>query len=559
MRRILGRLTAAVLKPFTAIVKRLIRARIGGRRMRGSYKIVRAGRPTRVKPQDHEDLLALREELEYLRLCGQGDSAHALTLLCRSKAFDDVDTADYLRDCLIDARAPQQALALEAMDADHPQLGDELDRDKIAAKARRFHVKVAEQLAAANLDFAESVASQYAQSVGLDLAKLVTDTDGQNMSDSKPTDETTDPAGTAENEVEASISDESTEVGDIVESDAVSDTATDATIDNTADGDSVDEALASVEDDITALNDLVEDAEAIAQQALSDDSEVEAGEAGGNEAVAPIEEKTSDEATADLNDLADALMDEAEQATGEVETDIETSTAAASTDTSDAIDATVTEQQSTATPDTIESNVENVEATAMPDVSQATSEVVTGAATVAAAPSESTSPDSKHVTSATAPTQPQTAAPAAPPPPLDAGHPPVADRSVRSGQRLRPDRLQNAISDMGEFLLDEVAGLWNQARASIEHINHLRTQIEQVHRHIHDAHQQMLQKRDEAADASEQARRMLDQIDNIRQDMVRTRKRVDDCATDAQEAADRAASASREAQTYARQASSSTR
>lgn len=489
MRRIVSRIIAALTGGLAAL-----RRRRGGRRAMHSYTIVRANRPTKVAPADHDDLRALRKELEYLRCCAKGDSAHALTLLCKSNAFDDRDTADYLRDMLMEARAPQTVAAIKAIDKDHPNLRDELDAGEIAANARSFHRKVARQLATAQVEVAESVAARYVKSIGLD-ASTVDDTDEKPMSETRPREKQNNLNEATDAEADAILADveANSESADTGASEAEVDAAlakadldainalTDEELagpsaNQPVSADTVASALESVEDGIDALNDIVAETQSAADDTVPQDPPRNAAE-------------TADD---DVEDLAAAVLNE--MPASETDADVEPSISA---------DA--------------KANVEPVYQ-------------VAGAAAASAPRAHST------------------------PPPIDAGHPPVADRGSSGGRRLRPDRVTDAISDMGAFLLDEVAVLWRDARESIEHINRVRDQIDELHRGIQAVHRDLQVRRDEVVNASDESRRLREQIQNIREDASRARKRADECANDAQTAADRAAYASREAESLARRA-----
>jgi len=508
MRRIVSRIIAALSGGMAAL-----RWRRRGRRAMHSYTIVRANRPTKVTPADHDDLLALRKELEYLRCCAQGDSAQALTLLCKSNAFEDRETADYLRDTLMEARAPQTIAAIKAIDQRHPRLRDEIDTGEVAAQARSFHRKVARQLAAAQVEFAESVTARYVKSTGLD-ASTVDDTDDEPMSETKPNEkqndlnpttdadadailadveadrETTDTgASEAEAEVDAALAETDLDAIDSLTEDEMAEPLADETesadavesvhfgdANQTKKGNAVDNALESVEDGIDALNDIVAETQSAADDTIPQDPPRNVAE-------------TADD---DVEDLAAAVLNE--MPASETDVDVEPSPSA-----------------------DVKADVEPVDQ-------------VAGAAAPSAPRAHST------------------------PPPVDAGHPPVADRGSSGGHRSRPDRVTDAISDMGAFLLDEVAGLWRDARESIEHINRVRDQIDELHRGIQAVHRDLQVRRDEVVNASDESRRLRDQIQNIREDASRARKRADESANDAQIAADRAAYASREAESLARRA-----
>jgi hypothetical protein len=124
-------------------------------------------------------------------------------------------------------------------------------------------------------------------------------------------------------------------------------------------------------------------------------------------------------------------------------------------------------------------------------------------------------------------------------------------RRPRAG-RASHDQVQTAIANLADFLLDEVNGMWGEAREGLEELFADLEEAKRVKDEVDGLHREIQAMRDDLNASRREARQLHTQVQNLRDDAARARQRADTAALDAQAAADRAVAAAREAELTAR-------
>ncbi len=145
-RRLIRRALASLQTWWSRRVGRLRRA---GKLPR-VFKIVRGNELCSETVRDRATLVALRTELELLRLHGEDNSFEVLAALRSPDDFDADPGAVELREILEDAVNPVNEETMLAIDCDFPDVVRELDEEEILAKEKAFRQRVAQCLISAN-------------------------------------------------------------------------------------------------------------------------------------------------------------------------------------------------------------------------------------------------------------------------------------------------------------------------------------------------------------------------------------------------------------------------
>ncbi len=120
-----------------------------------------------------------------------------------------------------------------------------------------------------------------------------------------------------------------------------------------------------------------------------------------------------------------------------------------------------------------------------------------------------------------------------------------------SSTRSHSSDVEHSIGHFADFLLNQVNGMWAEARQGLDDICTVRDEIQAVRAEVSRMHQEISTMRDSVLSAKHDIRSVQSQIQNQRDDANRARQRADSAALDAQAACDRAAAAAREAESMA--------
>ena len=474
------------------------RSAAAGATLPRTFKIPRGGEVCAQAVNDWSELVGLRGELERLRLSALGDSALALRALCDAGSGDGevCAAAGELRDGLLDARHAVVEQTIAEIDSVFPEAASEVCYEAEVEAARSLRQRVIEWLRAAPISESAELAGKYAASANLAPG------DVDRHADESP-------------ESEAGMTD--------AEDTNVNETSAAST---TTDGaDSVEEALASMEDELKDLTGLVssEGEEGVPTAETVGDTGAE--EAVGAEAAASAE-----------SSAADAVESAAEDAQPESAPPEETGAdAVAASSPAVAPESSASES---AAPESVE-----------PESAEPVSAPTDPAPTAGSVEEIPAVTETEGAAAA--------AVPPSPPPPEPVQRAPFTPTSrfrYSSGRTNRPpaDEVSSAIENMAGFLLDEVSRLWTEARTGMEEIVAYREEVQRTHQQVTALHGEITKMRGEVASSRGEAAQLRAQIENVRDDAARARQRADASALEAQSAADQAAAAAREAETAAR-------
>jgi hypothetical protein len=514
-----------------------------------TFEVPRRGAVEAVTVSTMEELRRLRSELELLHLFAYGDSADALRILEKSADNGDAQTID-LRDSLRDARDPATASARAAIDAQFPTLAGELCSEVLADEARAFRASVLAALRQSTLTGHLEVATSY--SLGADLhSKTPADpaVPASENSMTKPNDpqkpQPSTPAADASNApgLEAALdamAGELKNLTDIVEKEGAPDQAiVDMLTQDPSEG-SV--PTAEVMEESATL----EDVEAAVDELMIDQPSTDAAlpEDAAPELQAEAEMEAEPEPAAEESPLAEfAALDDAEPEA--VEAPAEEVTFEAPEEEAvpepvvvDAV-APVAEQEAPI----VDEVMPEPEAPPPPRVAPRP------APSTPVRESFDTEPVMENVNPEPAPRESR-------PEPSPARSAPRRPRERRPAPTWRRPRaagdVENAISNLADFLQGEVAALWEEARAALEQTLADQDEVAEFHAKAAELHDDMQRIRNEVAAARRESRMLSAQLHSLRDEAARAKQRADAAAHDAQSAADRAAAAAREAEITAR-------
>ena len=551
------------------------------------YTYVRQGRSVSQVVSDHNELIQLRSELEMLRLCGLGDSPQALAALA---GIEDREITE-IRDILIDACHPATESAIQQIDDDFTAVSSEMNNSVLQEEARAFRRDVADRLQG----ISPALASQYVASANLEDSATPDAAARKNaMTDkTKPADAQPDADALANEEsvdatldaIESDLADltglvdevqrqEAEETAEQAVAEAVTESAAEATADVSPEPDAEVQAKLEPEPEPEATTP-AEAADDVQPEAAKP---AEAATEAQAEAAADTPDVTSE--TADVEDLVMAALAEAgdevadESMDAEAAADVLAEAEAVNDAEAEALAAAAAELSELAE----EVGLSTEEPEAEPEPEEPTAEVDETAAMEpeehnAAKPSAAI--DDQPTTAAEPTTAPRDLMEDMPPMSheapdtartsaaaeshaFDSARPSSyartesprrpAPRISRSPSRTpRQGAVESAIENLGMFLLEEVNGLWTEAREALEEIVADRDHIRDVRNNIVALHDEMLRMCKDIAAARREASVVQAQIHNIRDDASRARHRAEAAATDSQSACDRAVAAAREA------------
>ncbi len=132
------------------------------------YSIVRGGRPHTATPASHDELVALRTELELLRRFAAGASDRVMQALRQRLDLPDPPArgpnAEDLRDIITtieDGLSSKTTSAINAIDRKHPDLAAELNMDNIAREGDQFSEDVLAAIKTSGAADAREIAREY--------------------------------------------------------------------------------------------------------------------------------------------------------------------------------------------------------------------------------------------------------------------------------------------------------------------------------------------------------------------------------------------------------------
>ncbi len=420
-------------------------------------RIPRRGQVQTVAPQDETELVRLRTELELLRQCGHGaNDAFASALQAKTQAHENLCELNAI---LHDARDSAVAASIDQIDTEAPHIPALIKQDVVQDEAAQIRADLAEQVRTSDADTAAALADEYETAA----PEPAVNSNGQPLPQPRTT-----------------MSD--TEMSD----------------------QAIEDVLQNVEDNVSALQELVEGSET-----------PPAGEDGAADVVAAVTEEATPPEGEDQSDnmLSDEAVGEVappdasehevpEIAEDSVEPADEASTIEAVSETPPEIDAAADEPQ--AVEGEIDTPADGADQSSEPDLVSAVIPVTDGA---------------------------------------DAPVPPETVNSIQGGLRQMADFLVTEVNQLltrAAAAHDEVLGYRAKAAAAQREVARLHAEVAKLKAEVH-----------EAADLAHQARL---EAQTHRDDAQRARTRAESKANDAETAADRALSEAQAVQSYAQQA-----
>ncbi len=561
-----------------------------------TFEIVQHGEETSREVANLDELIALRSELELLVLSRAGQSRLACIALSNAASFADPERPTEFHGILVDALHPRVAKTIEQIDRDFPDVIGQVCRDVIETEAASFHKDVAALLVTSKSSRAKELSKTYALSVGLTPPDSNEIAEPLDESENTMTEESNVPNPADKSEVEAGLPTDTVEEQSAqpLAQNAPKDSGTTEDFEmSDADGfDDVDDALNAMEADLQELQalagsdldgapDTAADIQAATDEMFDQEqaAEPESVVAAADESfVSDMQvEPTFEDATDDLQDVeaadvvepadsieaidatasASANSDAIEEMIGQDETaaaDVEANEVAAF-ETADATapPAPQTESRTTSAP------APSADADADDDLDEAALAASLVAFNEAIAEIGEDNPTAhpaiQQPSASDAPLAPQTQAaettqmkPSAYQPSTTSRRQ-VAPRS--SSQRSRTSDVEMSIGNFADFLLNEVNGMWSEARQGLDEICTVRDEIMAIRAEVSRIHEEIRTMRNSVMTARQDIRGVQSQIQNQRDDANRARQRADSAALDAQAACDRAAAAAREAESMA--------
>lgn len=498
-----------------------------------AIQVPRKGQVETVVPQDQDELIRLRTELELLHLCADGaDDLFAGALDTKVRGYQDLRELNAI---LRDARDPAVQASIERLDVEFPQLTDLIEHEVIRDEAARIRHDLANHVRTSGVVAAATLADGYA----------ATKVSHQPSKEPSP-----EPA--------------------IVTSEiAMSDEA-------------IENVLENVELNVSALQELVEDAETsqsedaepansvpeaetapatlppddaptdVAPQPTSDETSKPAESKTPSEAaVADVEAElpVDDEPVEDLLDAAAALAAEAAVIDEEVaEPENQNQTAEVGADTPEAVEeAAPTEQVAETVAEPVAEVAEEAVAPQAfdedPPAQQPEEVIEEPIAAVADIESAET------VESVTEDSEPPSAVEIMP---QSDPAPATSHANVPPAEGI--DRIQAGLEQVAKFLVTEVSQLMAEACAARDEVLRYQTDSASEHREISRLHAEVVELKSTVAEAVQQAQQARIEAQTARDDAQRARTRAESKADEAEIAADRAQSESQSAQAHAQQA-----
>lgn len=122
-------------------------------------RIPRRGQVQTVAPQDETELVRLRTELELLRQCGHGaNDAFASALQAKAKAYENLCELNAI---LHDARDSAVAASIDQIDTEAPHIPALIKQDVVQDEAAQIRADLAEQVRTSDADNAAALADEY--------------------------------------------------------------------------------------------------------------------------------------------------------------------------------------------------------------------------------------------------------------------------------------------------------------------------------------------------------------------------------------------------------------
>ncbi|GJM25637.1 MAG: hypothetical protein DHS20C16_20520 [Phycisphaerae bacterium] len=540
-----------------------------------TFQTVHQGNEIAREVANRDELIALRSELELLILSRAGQGRLACIALSNSEAFEDPRAPEEFHNILVDALHPRVAKTIEEIDRDFPDVIGETCRDVIAEEAASFQEDVAACLDKSTSKRAQELSRTYALSVGLTPPSQNEVAEPLDESEITMSEQSNVPNPANEDDISASLPTESTdeqvEQPKAKDQPLPQDSTEDLAIDSAEGFDDVEDALKAMESDLEELQALADgDLEAPAtdvESAAPTDAELaDQAQTVEPEAAAEVAEETFEtdaiaESTPEVptDDFQDSSNEEAKVPT-ETEVGDEATVPEAALPESNVVDATSEETaavDSTEPADSVENDpkasidgADDLDEADLAASLVAFNEAIAEIDEVSPAPEASIQANQQAAVN-TAPDEAQ-AATASDRPTFQSQGPARRPMSQRtSTQRSRSSEVEMSIGNFADFLLNEVNGMWAEARQGLDDICTVRDEIQAIRAEVSRVHQEISTMRDSVMSARHDIRSVQSQIQNQRDDANRARQRADSAALDAQSACDRAAAAAREAESMA--------
>lgn len=564
-----------------------------------TFELVQHGEETSREVANLEELIALRSELELLVLSRAGQSRLACIALSNAASFADTERPTEFHGILVDALHPRVAKAIEQIDRDFPEVIGQVCRDVIETEAASFHKDVAALLVTSKSSRAKELSKTYALSVGLTPPDSNEIAETLDESENTMTEESNVPDPANKNEVEAGLPTDAVDeqaAQPVAQNDAngpeMFETTEDFEMSDAEGFDDVEDALNAMEADLQELQALAGsdvDASTDATSDIQDATDEALDREQANEPESAIE-------TADEHFGSDMQVESTFEDASDQLQDVEAADVVEPIDSIEAMDATASASANSGAIDNVINQDETVSAET--DALEAASFETEVAATPPVPQTESTTSNSQTLSAATDTDDDldeaalaaslvafneaiaeigernPTAHPAGPQPSASdaptasqtqarestqsksAGHRPSTTSrrqatSRSSSQRSRTSDVELSIGNFADFLLNEVNGMWSEARQGLDEICTVRDEIMAVRAEVSRIHEEIRTMRNSVMTARQDIRGVQSQIQNQRDDANRARQRADSAALDAQAACDRAAAAAREAESMA--------